>query len=224
MIRPLVRRRRDRARAVALIAGLIAWNNTVLPAMGLSPRGRAAANAGAALGLTALVGARGANRSDLGLTRSDVPAGVRWGAAAGAVPLLGFVVMLAVPTLRVRLGDEARGGGREDFLEWVALHIPLGTVLGEELLFRSVLSVELDRAWGPLPGRAVHAATFGLWHIQPARAAGDSVPGTVMVTGLSALIFEWLRRRSGSIVAPALLHLAINAGAATAVRLASRRR
>ena len=86
----------------------------------------------------------------------------------------------------------------------------------EELLFRGVLT--------PLVSPAVHATAFGLWHVRPAMIAGDSVVGTVAVTGLAALGFDWLRRRSGSVLAPALAHLAINTGGAAAARLMGTRR
>jgi membrane protease YdiL (CAAX protease family) len=45
---------------------------------------------------------------------------------------------------------------------------------------------------------------------------GDSVPATVAVTAAGGLVFGWLRRRTAGTVAPALLHLAMNAGGAIA--------
>ena len=70
---------------------------------------------------------------------------------------------------------------------------------------------------------------FGLWHVLPSlglasdnAAIGDtvgtgrsaqliSVVGTVVFTGLSGVVFCELRRRSGSLLAPAGLHWATNA-------------
>jgi membrane protease YdiL (CAAX protease family) len=57
--------------------------------------------------------------------------------------------------------------------------------------------------------------------VRPAIAVGDGVATTVVVTGLSGLAFAWLRRGSGSVLAPALAHLAINVGGAVAVRVAT---
>lgn len=114
-----------------------------------------------------------------------------------------------------------RANGREDFFEWIFLHIPFGTVLSEELLFRSALSAVWNRELSRPAAQAVHALTFGLWHVAPARAGGDNVPAAVALTGASAVLFEWLRRRGGSVLAPALLHLAANVGGALAVRLAT---
>lgn len=60
------------------------------------------------------------------------------------------------------------------------------------------------------------AAVFGLSHIPDARAAGESVPGAVLVTGVGGWVFEWLYARSGSLAAPMLAHLAVNEAGAVA--------
>ncbi|MDJ0392600.1 CPBP family intramembrane metalloprotease [Rhodococcus sp. G-MC3] len=171
-----------------------------MPALNLSARQRALANAGFGVSLVALSGMRA---SDLGLVR--LRSGLRWGLGAAVVPVLGSVVVAAVPALaeRVRRSDD-------DLAEWVLFLIPVGTVVTEELVFRSVFDA-LSPALSPI--------FFGLWHIHPARSAGDSVVGTVAGTFLAGLLFSWLRRRSGSVLAPALLHYAVNAsGAVLAAR------
>ena len=103
--------------------------------------------------------------------------------------------------------------------EWVTIHIPLGTVYSEETIFRGTLDPLLDEVAGPV-GKWCGALIFGLWHIHPARAAGDSVAATLAATAVGGLIFSWLRRRTGSATAPALAHLALNAGGALAPRVA----
>nr|WP_296774449.1 type II CAAX endopeptidase family protein [Rhodococcus sp. (in: high G+C Gram-positive bacteria)] len=181
-----------------------AWSSVVVPALNLSPRGRAVVNAGFGISLVALSG-RGA--SDLALTRWR--SGLRWGLAAASVPVLGSVVIASVPALagRVRPSDE-------NLAEWVLFRIPVGTVVTEELIFRGVFDA-VSPAMSPV--------FFGLWHVHPARAAGDSVVGTVAGTFAAGLLFSWLRRRSGSVLAPALLHWAVNAsGAVLAVRARER--
>lgn len=195
----------------AAAAGAVLWS-AALPSAPLGTHGRTWASA--AVGVCAVVAARasGMNRAELGLDPGRVRSGLRWGGAVAAAVLGGYAIAVAVPAARNRIADSA-GAGRDDFWAWIALHIPVGTVLAEELLFRGVLT--------PLVSPAVHAAAFGLWHVRPAMIAGESVAGTVAVTGLSALGFDWLRRRSGSIVAPVLVHLAINAGGAVAVRHAT---
>ncbi|NIL75165.1 CPBP family intramembrane glutamic endopeptidase [Rhodococcus kyotonensis] len=182
-------------RAVLLGAATTAWSTVVVPALGLSPRRRAVVNAAFGVSLAAVT------RSPLGPWR----AGLRWGLAAAAVPVTGAAVVAAVPALaaNVRPSDD-------DLAEWILFRIPVGTVVAEELIFRGVFDAVAPR-WSPI--------FFGLWHIHPARAAGDSVLGTIAATSAAGVLFSWLRRRSGSVLAPALLHYAINAsGAVSAVR------
>lgn len=201
--------------AAGCAAALVAWNNVVLPAMDLGPRGRAAANAGFGVALAAATRAAGVSAAELGWRTAGQ--GLRWGTVSAALPVAAYTVMLAVPPVRRRM---AAGARRADHTEWVFVHIPFGTVLAEELLFRSVLYALARRAsrrWH----RALTSVAFGLWHVVPARRAGDSVPGTVVLTALSGVVFDELRRRTGSVVAPMLLHLAINAGGAVAVGIAT---
>lgn len=126
--------------------------------------------------------------------------GLRWGLGAAAVPLLVSAVIASTPSLaeRVRPSDD-------NLAEWILFRIPVGTVITEELAFRSVF----DAVSPPLS-----PIFFGLWHIHPARAAGDPVLGTVTGTFLAGLLFSWLRRRSGSVLAPMLFHYGVNASGA----------
>ena len=206
-----------------LSAAAIAWSNVVLPAFGLSPRARAVVNTAAGLSAIGILLARGYTREELGLAHTGIRGGAQFGASAGGAVVAGYSVALAVPQLRATLAADERADGREDFLEWIILHIPFGTVLSEELLFRSAMSAVWNRELSLPAAQAIHAFTFGMWHIAPARSAGDNVPAAVAFTGASALLFEWLHRRGGSVLAPALLHLATNAGGALAVRIATAR-
>ncbi|PRC50346.1 CPBP family intramembrane metalloprotease, partial [Mycobacterium sp. ITM-2017-0098] len=73
-----------------------------------------------------------------------------------------------------------------------------------------------DRAFGDSAGRLFTAAVFGLSHVPDARAGGQSVPGTVLVTGAAGWVFSWLYAKSGSLAAPLLAHLAVNEAGAMA--------
>ncbi|MGF7122208.1 CPBP family intramembrane glutamic endopeptidase [Rhodococcus sp. AG1013] len=204
----------SRAAGPATAAALVAWNNAVLPALRLSSRGRATAGTLVALGATAAGLARGLHCDELGL--GNVRSGLAWGSAAAAVPVVGYVGALAMPSLHSRftVPDEVR----HDFAEWVSAHIPFGTVVTEELLFRGVLTALTDRAFPPAAATAVRATAFGLWHVHPAHVAGDSVVGTVAFTAAASILFDRLRAVSGSVLAPALLHLAVNVGGALLLR------
>ncbi len=177
----------------------------MLPRLGSGIRGRTLANAVFATGYAAVFGGR-----PEWLSRR----GFGWGAAAFGAVGAAYGVGLVVPGIRDRIAGVADRAPEVSTAEWVGLHIPMGTVYSEELIFRGTLDRLFEDA-GPVR-RHCGALVFGLWHILPARSAGDSVPMTVAVTTAGGLLFSWLRRRTGSATAPALAHLALNAGGALA--------
>jgi len=117
-------------------------------------------------------------------------------------------------------------GGRLMFQALV--EVPFGTVLLEEIAFRSVLLSMLIRRLGLGWGLAVSAVLFGLWHILPsigtheANPALGSVVGegrrgnilavalSVLTTSLAGILFGGLRLFSGSVLAPMGFHWATN--------------
>jgi membrane protease YdiL (CAAX protease family) len=106
--------------------------------------------------------------------------------------------------------------------QWLAFDIPVGTVWAEETAYRGALATMAAKGFGPRTGRLVQAGAFGLSHIVNARTAGESVAGTVLVTGIAGWVLAWLAERSGSLIAPALAHLAINECGAVAALLVQR--
>jgi membrane protease YdiL (CAAX protease family) len=102
-------------------------------------------------------------------------------------------------------------------LDWLLLRIPVATVWSEEAAFRGALATAGSAAFGRRGGQLLQAGAFGLSHIADARAMGEPVVGTVLVTGLAGWVFGWLADRSGSLAAPMLAHLAINEAGAIAV-------
>lgn len=101
--------------------------------------------------------------------------------------------------------------------EWLLLRIPVGTVWSEESAFRGALSTAGAAAFGARGGRLLQACAFGLSHVADARATGDPIGATVLVTGIAGWVFGWLADRSGSLAAPMLAHLAVNEAGAIAV-------
>ena len=174
-----------------------------------------------------LLVARGAGLtwSELGLARSDLLEGALYGAAtAGAVAAV-YLVAVAIPFTRGAFRDTRYqvGPGAAVFMALVT--IPLATVMFEEVAFRSVLWGLLVRDLGMPAAIAGTAVLFGLWHVLPGvklmrtntavGGAGGSralltVLGTVAFTTLAGVVFAELRRRSGSVVAPMILHWATN--------------
>ncbi len=168
---------------------------------------RVTAQAGAA-GLLVLV-----TRAPLGLSPPRLWAGLRLGSAAGAAAASAIAATTAVPLVRASMADREPPGSVPG---WLLLRIPVGTVWAEEAAFRAALTTAASAACGRSGGRMLQAASFGLSHIADARAAGEPVAGTVLVTGVAGWLFAWLADRSGSLAAPMLVHLAINEAGAIA--------
>ncbi len=202
---------RDKLRAAALAAVLLGWS-TVTPR--IPARWHPIPHA--AFGTAAAVLARGS----LGLRPPALGAGLRWGGAAAATALLGVAAAAPIPPVRDGLAERRlpAPAGR-----WLLLRIPLGTVWAEEAAYRAALGTVATRAFGVSGGRLFAAATFGLSHVSDARAAGESVPGTVLITGAAGWIFGWLYSKSGSLAAPMLAHLAVNEAGAVAALAVQRR-
>lgn len=199
--------------AAAVAAGLLVWSNAVLPASGWGVRARTAANGLLAVALLGAARLAGWGRAELGLVRAAP--GLRWGVAAAALPVVGIAAATwaaarrgAADPAALAPAAPAPAASHPPLAEWVLVVIPVGTVLLEEVAFRAVL----DAVAGPV----AQAAVFGAWHVGPARVAGDPVVPTVIFTTAAGLVFGWLRRRSGSLLAPAVLHFAVNAAGAVA--------
>ncbi|MFE9582511.1 CPBP family intramembrane glutamic endopeptidase [Nocardia sp. NPDC006044] len=197
--------------AAAAVAIPLTWSDWVLPRLGLGVRGRTAANAAFATGYGAAFH---------GSPNWFSAKGFRYGAVAASLVAAGYGAALAIPSVRSRLSEFGDRGPEVSPVEWIVVHIPVGTVYSEELIFRATLDPLLDNIFGTRAGAVLGALTFGLWHVRPARAAGDGVPVTVAVTAAGGVALGWLRRRTESATAPALLHLALNVGGAVAPRIA----
>ncbi|MBU9763227.1 CPBP family intramembrane metalloprotease [Mycobacterium sp. TNTM28] len=193
-------------RALALAAGLVAWNGLVDPR--LPARWQPVVRAGLGGVLMLSTGARA------GLQPPALWTGLRLGSAAAATVSAAVATASAVPLVRTEMRRKAlpdRAG------RWLALRIPLGTVWPEEAAFRAALGKLGAEAFGPTGGQLLQAGAFGLSHIADARSAGEPVIPTVLATGAAGWVFGWLAQRSASLAAPMLAHLAINESGALAV-------
>lgn len=181
--------------------------------------------------LAAVIGARsrGYAPRELGLARADALAGLRLGGGLALVIVAGVTVVALVPWTHGFFEDDRFDdvSGGEALYE-VLVRIPFVTALGEELLFRSVLLAVLLVATSPVRAVVAQSLAFGLWHVLTTIGDLDGneitadlsgwesalgVVGVVVVTGLAAAGFAYLRLRSASIVAPWLVHTAFNASA-----------
>jgi len=190
--------------ALVLAASLVGWSGFVGPR--LAPRWQLPVHAVLA---TALVLS---TRAPLGLRPPALGRGLRLGLAVAGAVAAGVAATTTAP--RIRDGMAARD--LPDPAVWLLVRIPIGTVWSEEAAFRAALGSVAESAFGPRWGRLVQSAAFGLSHVADARRAGESVLGTVLVTGAAGWAFGWLYARSGSLAAPMLAHLAINEAGAVA--------
>ena len=202
----------DRLRALGLAAGLVGWSATA----GTEIPGRRDPLLQAGL-WTAVGYATGAR---IGVRGPQLRAGIKLGVAAAAVIAAGVAVGTVVPPVRDAMVQRELP---RPAWKWLAVEIPLGTVWAEEAAYRGALGALAAEAFGSRVGRLVQASAFGLSHIIDARAAGASVAGTVLGTGAAGWVVALLAERSGSLIAPALAHLAINEAGAVAALLVQRR-
>ncbi|WP_280234789.1 CPBP family intramembrane glutamic endopeptidase [Nocardia cyriacigeorgica] len=201
---------------IALAVGLpLLWSNTVVPRLPADMRVRTVVNASVATGYAAAFGAR---------PNWSSARGWRYGLGCAALVAAGYGAAAAIPAVRRGLADRPDRAPEVSTAEWIGVHIPIGTVYSEELIFRATLDPLLDNAFGARVGTLLGAATFGLWHIAPARSAGENVAVTVATTTAAGALFGLLGRHTGSAAAPALLHWAINAGGVLIARFAARSR
>jgi membrane protease YdiL (CAAX protease family) len=196
----------SRIRAVLLAAALVGWTGLVAPR--LPPRWLVPVHAALGGVLVACANA------PLGLRPPASTRGLRLGLGVAGAISAAVATSTAVPA--VRHGMEVREVPRPA-AAWLVVRIPIGTVWSEEAAFRGALGTVAAQAFGRRWGRLLQAAAFGLSHVADARGAGDSVIGTVLVTGAAGWIFGWLYDRTGSLAAPMLAHLAVNEAGAVAV-------
>ena len=213
---------------VLAVTNLIAHFTTPLANIAVVPA--------AAIGLVVLVRARGLGWADLGLGRDQWRSGAGYALAAVGLVLTVIAVGALLPWTRPMFLND-RYATLSGAVVASMIVIPLQTVIPEELAFRGVLHGALDRAWGFRGVAAAGSLLFGLWHIASSlgltsgnvgftRVFGGGVAGmlggialAVLATAAAGFVFSWLRRRSGSLIAPIALHWSLNGLGALAAAL-----
>jgi uncharacterized protein len=189
-----------------------------------------------AVGLVFLMRGNGLDWTDLGLGREHWKTGL--GYALGAVAVVGSVIAVGVllPITRPMFMNSHYATISGALIASMIV-IPLQTVIPEELAFRGVLHGALNRAWGFRSVALAGSLLFGLWHVATSlgltssnvgftRLFGGGMIGmlagvamAVLATGTAGFVFSWLRRRSGSLIAPIALHWSLNGLGALAAAL-----
>lgn len=210
---------------IAIVVVVLALTN--LLAHFTTPWANVAVVPAAAVGLLALMRARGIGWAELGLGRDHWRSGVGYALAAFAA--VGSVIAIGalLPWTRPMFLNDNYATLSGALIASMVI-IPLQTVIPEELAFRGVLHGTLDRAWGFRGVAAAGSLLFGLWHIATSLGLTASnvgftrlfgggvfgmvvgVLGAVLATAAAGFVFTWLRRRSGSLIAPIALHWSLN--------------
>jgi uncharacterized protein len=234
---------KHRERATAAAVGLLAAGYNVAVNRVLPPRTHVPANLAFAAAACAI--GRAAARvswTDLGLGRPEAGRGFRIGIRSSLVTAAGVAAAAVAPRTRRFFADERiLRNSRGEAVYEICARIPLATALPEEVVFRGVLLSVLSRSHTTATAIAWTSALFGLWHVLPtldtvrtnpikdvlpkgrlgyAAAAGAAMPATAA----AGVLFAMLRNRSGSVVAPFMVHATINATAYVGGRLSDRHR
>jgi len=219
---------------IAIVVVMLALTNLV--AHFTTPWANVVVVPAAAVALVLLVRSRGLGWAELGLGREHWRTGAGYALAAFAV--VGSVIAIGalLPWTRPMFLNNHYATVSGALLASMVI-IPLQTVIPEELAFRGVLHGALDRAWGFRGVAAAGSLLFGLWHIATSLGltAGNvgftrilgggmfgmiaGVVGAVIATAAAGFVFTWLRRRSGSLIAPIALHWSLNGMGALAAAL-----
>jgi membrane protease YdiL (CAAX protease family) len=190
----------------------------------------------AAVGLVAWLRVDGLGWAELGLGREHWKSGAAYAVGAIASVMAVIAVGAVLPLTRPMFMNQHYATISGALLASMII-IPLQTVIPEELAFRGVLHGALNRAWGFRGVALAGSLLFGLWHIATSlgltsgnvgftRIFGGGVVGmlagvvmAVVATAAAGFVFSWLRRRSGSLLAPIALHWSLNGLGALAAAL-----
>ena len=190
----------------------------------------------AAIGLVAFLRFNGLGWAELGLGRDHWKSGAAYALAAVALVVTAIAIGALLPVTRPMFMNNHYATISGALIASMVV-IPLQTVIPEELAFRGVLHGALNRAWGFRGVALAGSLLFGLWHIATSlgltssnvgftRLFGGGIMGmlagvtlAVVATTAAGFVFSWLRRRSGSLIAPIALHWSLNGLGALAAAL-----
>ncbi len=219
---------------VALVVVVLAWANLI--AHFTTPWAGVVTVPVVAVGLVAWLRINGLDWAELGLGRDHWKSGAAYALGAMALVVTVIAVTVLLPLTRPMFMNNHSATTSGAVVASMII-IPLQTVVPEELAFRGVLHGALNRAWGFRGVAVAGSLLFGLWHIATSlgltssnvgftRLFGGGVAGmlagvtlAVIATAVAGLVFSWLRRRSGSLIAPIALHWSLNGLGALAAAL-----
>jgi len=212
-------------------AFVVVWGNVAsllfAPTAALPGGSPEYAAAGLALVLISLAVARalGLDAKVLGLRGGHLRGAASGAALGAAVALAGVAALRLVAPLLVGQPVGYAPLASVDaaaLARHVALLLPLGVVIPEEIAFRGVLVGALSRSVDRRATIAIAAVTFALWHAWIVVATiGETtlaatvwtvvgIVGALAVVGIGGAIFAWLRLRTGTLATTIAAHWAFN--------------
>ena len=166
----------------------------------------------------------GASWDEMGLGRPEFEPSSRVGGIAAAVAAAGAIAAMAHPRTRDLLRDDrAQAANPGEIARRALIRFPLGTAMFEEIAFRGVLPALMPG--GTWRADALSAGVFALWHLIPTarvqagnptsrgRPRRHRVAGVLAgsaAAGVAGFGLSRLRRRTGSLVAPWMVHASVN--------------
>ncbi|MGV1006415.1 MAG: CPBP family intramembrane glutamic endopeptidase [Candidatus Nanopelagicales bacterium] len=166
--------------------------------------------------------------NEMGLGARALIKGLIWGGAVFTLVGVAYGAGIAIPRLEPLFADKRMQEiSARQIASKALVNVPLGTVILEEVAFRGVVFGLFQRQWDTRAAVLGTSLLFGLWHVLPSLSMHEShemggrlgqgrrgqlvaVVGTVLATGLAGIGFAMLRMVSGSVVAPMMLHWALN--------------
>jgi membrane protease YdiL (CAAX protease family) len=220
---------RDTPALILTVSLLAAYN--VVRTLWIPESWQLLTNIGIALVIGGIAWWSSVDLTELGLHRDHHPRGAIWG--GGALLLVMAVVVGFALVSEIRgssqgaLDDPRLRVPFADMLYEIGINTPLGTVVLEEFAFRGLLLALFLRHTSMWRSVLWSSLLFGAWHILPTLTTAASngameqlastpfglvlvVIGNVLSTAVAGAVFAYLRLRSGSLLAPALAHLATN--------------
>jgi len=227
----------DVPRIALFAAGLVLWGNVVSALLGPSARLPGGSwlfvlAGGLLIALTSLWSRRvGLARRDLGLRFDGALPGAALGLAIALVALPGIALLRSGFPLGQPIAYAALAGVSDgELAAHLALFLPFGAVLPEELAFRGALLGALLR-WTSAVRAVVGSATaFALWHVGVIFVTVNETPlahsalfplavvAALVVVFAGGLLFAGLRLRTGTLASTIALHWAFNAAVLIGLR------
>jgi len=171
----------------------------------------------------------GLSADQLGLGAAELGPGLLWGLGGAALIVGSFSIGAWFPGTRKAFRDErvAKERPAETWRRALVV-LPLGTVALEDVAFRGLLMALVAVDYSTVTAIVVSSLLFGLWHLRSAGEAHqanphavDALRGTqgriaaiaivILATGTAGVGLGALREVSGSLLAPAIVHFAVNA-------------